>query len=537
MRNLMVYEVIVILLLAWIAIADTHIPAGDVFGTWTSAGSPYLIEGEITVPSDSTLNIQPGVDVIFQGHYKFIIHGCLQAIGSESDSILFTAADTSIGWYGLRFIDATELSQLSYCIVQYGRHDEIGGGIYCESSYLMYSIIIDHCLIRYNQASQCGGIGGEDSPAMVPHFTISYSTISDNVATGGCGGIGSDCTDLYYCNILRNSAMGGGGGGICSGGGTLSHCLIKDNSANWGGGVHSFMFGPDLFEYCEFDNNSAISDGGAVRRSTMTYTTFRECVFTNNSATQGGAVILISCAATFEKCTFSSNSANYGSCIVGGGYDPNVIRNTIFANNTGSASLYFSNPTCHQITYCDFYNNQGGNFIGDVPDSLGELMGVNVNGDSCDVFFNIFLNPQFVDPMDGDYHLQSTSPCIDAGDPASPHDPDGTIADMGAFYYPHSGIPENHAQSSLPTSFQLFQNYPNPFNPTTKISFSLPIISKITLSIYDLIGRHITTLIDDQLDAGYHRFTFDASNLSSGIYFYQLQANNFIATKKMVFIK
>jgi len=60
---------------------------------------------------------------------------------------------------------------------------------------------------------------------------------------------------------------------------------------------------------------------------------------------------------------------------------------------------------------------------------------VNVNGDSCDQYFNIFLDPMFADTSTGDYHLTAGSPCIDVGDPASPQDPDSTIADMGVHYY------------------------------------------------------------------------------------------------------
>ena len=74
--------------------SQTVIPGGSVSGTWTASGSPYLIEGEIVINNRQTLTIESGVEVIFQGHYKLIVNGWLQAIGAESDSILFTAADT-----------------------------------------------------------------------------------------------------------------------------------------------------------------------------------------------------------------------------------------------------------------------------------------------------------------------------------------------------------------------------------------------------------------------------------------------------------
>ncbi len=71
---------------------------------------------------------------------------------------------------------------------------------------------------------------------------------------------------------------------------------------------------------------------------------------------------------------------------------------------------------------------------------------MNANGDSCDVYNNIQMNPCFVDTANGDYHLTVNSPCIDAGDPDSPLDPDGTIADMGAFYYDQDQAVDNEPE-------------------------------------------------------------------------------------------
>ncbi len=79
--------------------------SGPVSGTWTLSGSPYNVIGQINIPSGQELIIEPGVQVMFQGWYKFLIYGRLQAVGTEADSITFTAADTSHGWHGLRFYD------------------------------------------------------------------------------------------------------------------------------------------------------------------------------------------------------------------------------------------------------------------------------------------------------------------------------------------------------------------------------------------------------------------------------------------------
>jgi len=93
----------------------------------------------------------------------------------------------------------------------------------------------------------------------------------------------------------------------------------------------------------------------------------------------------------------------------------------------------------------------------------------------------------------------------------------------------------------LPSVYSISQNYPNPFNPSTKIDFELPYDSKVSILLYDISGREVGKLVNDQLSAGYHNIQFNGSNLSSGMYFYRINATgngqNFISTKKMVLIK
>jgi hypothetical protein len=99
--------------------------------------------------------------------------------------------------------------------------------------------------------------------------------------------------------------------------------------------------------------------------------------------------------------------------------------------------------------------------------------------------------------------------------------------------------------SAIPKRFTLQQNYPNPFNPATVISYQLPVNSLVTLTVYDILGRKVTTLVNQEEPAGNHSVYWDAANFSSGVYFYQLkalqkdggQAGNFVETKKMVLMK
>jgi len=90
---------------------------------------------------------------------------------------------------------------------------------------------------------------------------------------------------------------------------------------------------------------------------------------------------------------------------------------------------------------------------------------------------------------------------------------------------------------TLPTEFELHTNYPNPFNPMTRIDYSLPFDSKVSLQIFDVLGREVVTLVDDNLKAGYYTIDFNASNLASGIYYYRMSAGDFTAIKKMVLLK
>jgi hypothetical protein len=97
-----------------------------------------------------------------------------------------------------------------------------------------------------------------------------------------------------------------------------------------------------------------------------------------------------------------------------------------------------------------------------------------------------------------------------------------------------------------PKEFSLEQNYPNPFNPSTRIEFIVPAnviesetkkFQLVTLKVYDVLGNEIATLVNEEKPAGSYDVKFDASQLSSGIYFYKLKAGSFVGTKKMLLLK
>jgi hypothetical protein len=90
---------------------------------------------------------------------------------------------------------------------------------------------------------------------------------------------------------------------------------------------------------------------------------------------------------------------------------------------------------------------------------------------------------------------------------------------------------------NIPITFSLGQNYPNPFNPGTTIEFALPAPGYITLSIFNTLGEQVATLVSENLTAGSYKYEWDASQLTSGIYFYQLKAGHYLETKKMVLLR
>ncbi len=89
----------------------------------------------------------------------------------------------------------------------------------------------------------------------------------------------------------------------------------------------------------------------------------------------------------------------------------------------------------------------------------------------------------------------------------------------------------------VPTNFQLYQNYPNPFNPSTIISYQLAKKSQVTLTIYDILGRRVATLVNQNENAGSYDVRFDGSALASGVYFYRLEAGSYSQIKKLMLLK
>ena len=105
------------------------------------------------------------------------------------------------------------------------------------------------------------------------------------------------------------------------------------------------------------------------------------------------------------------------------------------------------------------------------------------------------------------------------------------------FKYSRETVGINLISSEVPSSFQLHQNYPNPFNPVTFINYELPITNYVSLKVFDMLGNEVATLVNEKQNAGSYSVDFHGTNISSGIYFYKLETEGFIETKRMILLK
>ncbi|MBC8415681.1 MAG: hypothetical protein H8E11_04555 [Candidatus Cloacimonetes bacterium] len=381
--------------------ADTTIPGGNVNGVWTLAGSPYYIDGEITIPMSDMLTIQPGVEIKFNGHYKFIVFGRILAEGTEQDSILFTIADTTGfsniwttdgGWHSLRFFSTIYNGQgnsiLNRCRIEYAKtpHDtgtyaeRRGGGIYIN---LSSNLEITNCEISNNVADYGAGIYcWESSPVM------SGLTVKNNYAWHDAGGImfsGANTNPTLENSIISgNSCHYDGGGIFCCSSSTpvISNVTITGNSCiDWegaeGGGISCWGANPVL-NNVNLSDNFSIGNGGGISCSHNSSIIINDGIINRNIADWSGGGIWI-----------SNSSINL--CGV-------TISENVTAGNGGG--IYFGNNAVTVFdpdNRCNIYCNI------DINDNIGNDLHAN-NLTNVDVIVDTFTvmtpNDYYVYPME-----------------------------------------------------------------------------------------------------------------------------------------
>lgn len=539
-----------ILLLSFICFPATvsaiTIPGGDVSGTWDIGASPYHIEGEITVPEGEVLVIDPGVEIVFGGHFKFQIRGQLLAVGTVQDSILFTAEDAVTGWHSLRFLDTVTTeqpaSQLTFCRIEHGHAygpcpDSSGGGVYMNHAALSMS----HCLVVENRVSS---------------------------GTGNWGGAGifSDFSSpiIEDCEIAWNSTPGDGGGiYLYWSPATLVRNSIHDNTGNRGGGVVAFSYSSaDITENliqgnqgegavylsgsaANLVNNRLLSNVGSGLACYLSDPFLAGNLIAGNSgAIRGGGIHLEGSSPTLHSCSVADNSASsegggiYATYVfIGVPYASNpVIRGSIFYGNTASSGTQIS-----ASTYCSasLYH-----------DDIQDLAGDGVTGTIYDFEGNVDVLPLFEGSGDHPYSLLYESPCRNLGPPDAeplglpPLDLAGNPrvcedrVDMGAYECQE----ESGTELSPESRVALAQNYPNPFNPETRIDFTLQVPGHCRIDVFSLSGRKVTTILDGHLEAGPGTVSWNGrddseAEMPSGIYLYRLSSMEFSTSRRMVLIR
>lgn len=412
--------------------AQTPVPPGPVSGTWDLAGSPYMVNGEININEDSTLVIEPGVEVRFTGWYKFIVKGSLLAEGTETDQILFTADDTNNRWYGIRFFYATGTSVLDHCIVEYGQTmlsgsvpdpDYMGGGILLYYSGTA-SITIKNSIIRNNTAYYGGGIEIYSTYPLIENCEI-----TGNEAEWG-GGI--DAMSMYSTAIIKNCLVaynaGNSGGGISAGGGSkleIRGNVIKHNSSSRSGGIRVVAVRDLLVSGNIIAHNHAwVNAGGiGVWLTDTIVPVFKDNTIAYNHAIEdgGGVFVAMNCSPSFESDIIYFNSSG------------NAGMNQVHLDGTGGAPFF---------NYCD------------VKDSVAGFSGPGAQSFPWETNYLhcIDADPLFADAANDDFNLTWTnypepdntmSPCIDRGCQGMFPEPDGTCNDIGAyFFFQQIDIPE-----------------------------------------------------------------------------------------------
>jgi predicted outer membrane repeat protein len=442
----------------------------------------YRVTGHLYIDPMDTVRILPGTTFRFDGPYVFQVMGNLDASGIEGDSILFIRDYTygSAEWQGFYLIGGGE-AEFEFCKFA-GSYSNQGGAIYSQAC----SLRVLNCRFSENRAPQGGAIYVTGIEASITH-----STFQSNNATTAGGAIYLNASngkidDCQFVGCYVNAgAPRGGAVYLDNSSPVFRRCRFYGNRTQGydsrGGAVYG-NFSSSTFDSCVFDSNFvnpgnyAQGSGGAVYLQFGSQN-FSNCEFTQNwilpqgnSSGYGGAAFFAACSPSIDRCVFAdnragqgvSNSAGYGGAIdleQCGGYISNSsfikngastqggnlylyssstwITSSIISYTTSGEGIRFNSSASAQLQYCDVYGNAITGFGNhwEAPPAIGLKLVTNANGDSADIYLNIFEDPLFADTSIGDYSLLPGSPCIDAGDPDLPRDPDSTIADIGAFFY------------------------------------------------------------------------------------------------------
>jgi hypothetical protein len=465
-------------------------------GTLTAEYSPYTFDHDVVVMPGDTLVIEPGVRVRALPTSlgaSLIVHGFLDIQGTAADSVWFES-DPGTYWWGILVIDSTAGLHASYCNIGTTGYIpfHLEGCGRCE---------IEHCKIETNP-DQWDGILAWD---------MTDSLIAEHLDIMGESFISGSSFQIASCNFYSGYGDYGTSLSIKRSNGTIRACrFLADNLGGLAAGGGSDV----LVEGCLFQT---LGEYPTVVSSSSDHLIGR-FMFYNNTL-------------------ISHYDYLFGSGL-GTSYD--TVYNEVFNNlfiGADSFAFYFNEyPNrlgIHMANNCFWANGTPARDPRGFLPGLGELVMVNLNGDSTDAYGNIFLDPLFADTVD--YCLSALSPCIDAGlDVGFPFF--GNAPDIGWWEF---GTPDNifkPPQTTLLPDYTLAV-FPNPFNSITQIEFMLPTTQRVSLRLYDVLGREVAVLVNEIKTAGEHRVAFDASTMASGVYLCRMEAGSFAQTRKIVLLR
>jgi hypothetical protein len=404
---------------------------------------------------------------------------------------------------------------------------------------------ISNSVLDNNSARAKGGGICSLSSTTVTNCEFNNNTVAGSAPRNLGGGYYGESRISHIGGCTFNGNTSDYGGAIafrnCADGTTVDLCTVIENTGNGaGGGVFFDGLYSETHNYCVITNTSIIGNdtvnlGGGIGIEQGTDINIEYCVIAGNTASLAGGIYTLNDESIqITNCTVTDNyaSSNCGGLLL---RENCVARNCIVAGNTTGGTgggVCFSSGYA-QFTYGDLYDNEPDECAGSLPSALGELVTVNANGDSCDVYGNIALSPQFCEPEDLDLQVAQTSPCLGAGE-------DG--ADIGALGVGCEIVAAADWGSAVPASVTLLRNYPNPFNPQTSIEFRLPEYAHVTLAVYNLIGQRIRLLVDHTMRAGANVISWDGRDaagnaVASGPYLYRIRVDGHTQTKKMLLLK
>ena len=331
---------------------------------------------------------------------------------------------------------------------------------------------------------------GEDSTAVLSGFTIK-------------GGTGTGIDDE------RLDGWGSSSGYIICGGGilidyfsspTLNSLVIEDNYAYEGGGIFSLIstlnISNSIIRNNGFDSspsNHSTLDGGAIYAMDSDCTVKNVLIENNSSFMQGQAIVLDGSEMELDYVTITENTTDdswvFDIIILWGGSSLSISNSIIWNNYTEG----MVNECYDDYYYYNYYvPNCAGVSIGEA--STMTITYSNIQGEGLEGEGNISEDPLFTDPENGDFTLQPLSPCIDAGDPESELDPDGTIADMGAYYFHQQGLAGDPNLDGMINIFDIIitidvilDNYNGGDEPTDHVLWSCDVNNDNNVDISDII--------------------------------------------------